>query len=67
MKGVEAEGVIIETLRNRHRVRLTNGHECLCHESGKIITRKIRVTVGDSVKVELSPYDLTRGRITYRL
>lgn len=66
VKGVEAQGVIVEMLRNRHRVRLTTGHEALCHESGKITTRKIRLTVGDSVTVELSPYDLTRGRIVYR-
>lgn len=42
------------------------GHECLCRASGKLITRKIQLLVGDKVSVELSPFDLTRGRITFR-
>ena len=42
------------------------GHECLCRVSGKLITRKIQLLVGDNVTVELSPFDLTRGRITFR-
>lgn len=58
---------MIETLPNAmFRVKLANGHEVLAHASGRIRLHFIRVLGGDKVLVELSPYDLTRGRITYR-
>ena len=66
-KGVEVEGTVRETLPNAmFRVELENGHEVLAHVSGKIRMNFIRILPGDKVTVELSPYDLTRGRITYR-
>jgi len=49
------------------RVKLDNGHEILCHLSGKLRMNRIRLTPGDEVLVEITPYDLTKGRITYRL
>ena len=66
---IEAEGVIEEALPNAmFRVVLDNGgHKVLAHVSGKIRMNFIRIIPGDKVKVELSPYDLTRGRITFRL
>lgn len=65
---VEMEGQVTESLRNAmFRVRLTNGCQVLAYISGKIRRNYIRILVGDRVKVELSPYDLTKGRITYRL
>jgi translation initiation factor IF-1 len=61
------DGKIIETLPNAtFRVELENGHEVLAYLSGKMRKYYIRVLLGDRVKVELSPYDLTRGRIVYR-
>lgn len=61
------EGKIIEALPNTtFRVQLENGHEVLAYLSGKMRKHYIRVLLGDSVRVELSPYDLTRGRIVYR-
>ncbi len=64
---IEVEGTVKEALPNAvFRVELANGHEVLAHVSGKIRLRYIRVTPGDKVLVELSPYDLTRGRITWR-
>jgi translation initiation factor IF-1 len=61
------EGKIIETLPNAtFRVELENGHNVLAYLSGKMRKYYIRVLLGDKVKVEMSPYDLTRGRITYR-
>ena len=64
---IEVEGTVIETLPNAmFRVELTNGHHLLAHVSGKIRMNFIRVLPGDRVTVQLSPYDLTRGRITYR-
>ena len=64
---IEVEGVIMEALPNAmFRVKLENGHEVLAHISGKIRMHFIRILPGDTVKVELSPYDLSRGRITYR-
>lgn len=64
---IEAEGTIVEALPNAmFRVRLDSGHEVLAHISGKIRMFYIRVLLGDRVLVELSPYDLTRGRIVYR-
>jgi len=65
---IEFEGTIIESLPNAmFRVELENGHMVLAHISGKIRKNFIRILPGDKVKVELTPYDLTRGRITYRL
>ncbi len=64
---LEMDGEVIEALPNAmFRVRLTNGHELLAMLSGKMRKNYIRVFLGDRVRVELSPYDLTRGRITYR-
>jgi translation initiation factor IF-1 len=61
------EGKIIDTLPNAmFKVELENGHEVLAYLSGKMRKYYIRVLLGDRVKVEMSPYDLTRGRITYR-
>ena len=64
---IEMEGVILETLPNTmFRVKLDNGHELLAHLAGKMRRFRIRVLPGDKVRVEVSPYDLDRGRITYR-
>lgn len=64
---IEIEGTVVETLPNAmFKVELENGHEVLAHVSGKIRMNYIRILPGDKVTVELSPYDLTRGRITYR-
>ena len=64
---IEIEGVVVETLPNAmFKVELQNGHIVLAHVSGKITMHYIRILPGDKVTVELSPYDLTRGRITYR-
>jgi translation initiation factor IF-1 len=65
---VEVEGKVIEPLPNAmFRVELANGHKVLAHVSGKLRMHFIRILPGDRVTVELSPYDLSRGRITYRL
>lgn len=65
---IEMEGEIIESLRNRmFRVRLDNGHELLGYTAGRMKRYRIRMLLGDRVRVELSPYDLARGRIVYRL
>lgn len=65
---VEVEGRVTEPLPNAmFRVELDSGHEVLAHISGKLRLNFIRILPGDRVRVELSPYDLTRGRITYRL
>lgn len=64
---IEVEGTVIETLPNAmFRVELPNGHRVLAHISGKMRMHFIRILPGDKVTVELSPYDLSRGRITYR-
>ncbi|APB32136.1 translation initiation factor IF-1 [Vagococcus teuberi] len=64
---IEIEGTVVETLPNAmFKVELENGHVILAHVSGKIRMHYIRILPGDKVTVELSPYDLTRGRITYR-
>ncbi|NLC34177.1 MAG: translation initiation factor IF-1, partial [Erysipelothrix sp.] len=64
---IEMEGVIVDTLPNaQFKVELPNGHEILAHVSGKIRMHYIRILPGDRVTVEISPYDLTRGRITFR-
>ena len=66
-KGVEVEGTIVEALPNAmFRVELENKHRVLAHISGKMRKHFIRILPGDRVLVELSPYDLTRGRIVYR-
>lgn len=64
---IEVEGTVIDTLPNTmFKVELENGHEILAHVSGKIRMNYIRILPGDKVTVEMSPYDLTKGRITYR-
>jgi translation initiation factor IF-1 len=64
---IEVEGTVLEPLPNAmFRVQLENGHKVLAHVSGKMRMHFIRILPGDRVKVALSPYDLTRGRITYR-
>ena len=64
---IEVEGKVKEALPNANfKIELANGHEVLAHVSGKLRMNFIRVIPGDRVLVELSPYDLTRGRITYR-
>jgi translation initiation factor IF-1 len=66
-EAIEVEGTIVEPLPNAmFRVELANGHRVLAHVSGKIRMNYIRVLPGDRVLIELSPYDLTHGRITYR-
>jgi translation initiation factor IF-1 len=65
--GIEVEGIVVECLRNTNfRVELTNGHKVLAHISGKIRKNYIKILPEDRVLVELSPYDLTRGRIIFR-
>ena len=64
---IEIEGVVTDTLPDtKFKVKLENGHEILAHVSGKIRMHYIRILPGDKVTVEISPYDLTRGRITFR-
>ncbi|NQU08891.1 MAG: translation initiation factor IF-1 [Candidatus Abyssubacteria bacterium] len=66
-EAIEVEGTVVEPLPNAmFRVELKNGHRVLAHISGKMRMHFIRILPGDTVKVELSPYDLTRGRIVYR-
>ena len=65
---IEVEGVVIESLPNAEfKVKLDTGQDIMAHISGRIRKHYIRVLLGDKVKVELSPYDMTRGRITYRM
>ena len=65
--GIEVDGEIVETLPNAMcRVKLENDHVVLAHVSGKMRMHYIKILPGDTVKLELSPYDLSRGRITYR-
>ncbi len=67
-EAIEVEGKVIEALPNTmFRVELENGHVLLAHISGKMRMHFIRILPGDKVKLELSPYDLSKGRITYRL
>lgn len=64
---IEVEGVVMKVLpATMYRVKLENGHELLAHISGKMRKHFIKITTGDRVTVQLSPYDLTKGRITYR-
>lgn len=65
---IEMEGEIIESLRNRmFRIRLENGHEMIGYTAGRMKRYRIRMMLGDRVRIEVSPYDLDRGRIVYRL
>ena len=64
---IEFQGVVLELLPNAmFKVKLENNHEILAHSSGKMRKNRIRVLAGDKVTVELTPYDLTKGRITFR-
>ncbi len=64
---IELDGIIVESLSNAmFRVELENGHMVLAHISGKMRMHYIKILTGDKVKLEMSPYDLTKGRITYR-
>ncbi len=64
---IELEGTVVDTLPNTmFRVELENGHVVTAHISGKMRKHYIRILTGDKVKVEMTPYDLTKGRITYR-
>jgi len=64
---IEQDGVIVETLPNAmFKVELSNGHVILAHISGKMRQNYIRILLGDKVRVEMSPYDLTKGRISFR-
>ena len=64
---IEMSGEVIELLpATSFKVKLENGHEILAHLSGKMRMHRIRILIGDKVKVEMTPYDLTKGRITYR-
>lgn len=66
-KSIKVDGTILETLPNASfRVKLENGHEVLSHISGKMRMHYIKILPGDKVSLELSPYDLSRGRIVYR-
>jgi translation initiation factor IF-1 len=66
-ENIEMEGMVVETLPNTmFRVELDNGHVIIAHLSGKMRKNYIRILTGDRVKVEVTPYDLTKGRITYR-
>ncbi|MCC2638896.1 MAG: infA [Moraxellaceae bacterium] len=67
-ESLEMDGVVIETLPNTmFRVQLENGHVVIAHISGKMRKHYIRILTGDAVKVEMTPYDLSKGRITYRV
>ncbi|MEC9291932.1 MAG: translation initiation factor IF-1 [Pseudomonadota bacterium] len=64
---IELDGTVVDTLPNTmFKVKLENGHEILAHISGKMRQFNIRILAGDTVTVEMTPYDLTKGRITYR-
>lgn len=66
-EGIEVEGVVTQALANtRFRVKLEVGHEIIAHVAGRMRKNFIRIVPGDKVKVELSPYDMSKGRITYR-
>ena len=66
-EAITLEGTVVETLANtKFRIRIESGHEILAHISGKMRKHFIRIIPGDRVTVEVSPYDLTRGRITFR-
>lgn len=65
---IEAEGKVLEILPNQmFKVELENGHVITCYTGGKMRKNKIRIVAGDKVRCELTPYDLTKGRVTYRI
>ena len=65
---IQMQGEVLENLPNAtFRVKLENGHEIIAHISGRMRKNYIRILTGDTVKVEMTPYDLTKGRITYRM
>ena len=65
---IEAEGKVLEILPNQmFKIELDNGHVITCYTGGKMRKNKIRIVAGDRVKIELTPYDLTKGRVTYRI
>ena len=65
---IEAEGKVLEILPNQmFKVELSNGHIITCYTGGKMRKNRIRIVAGDSVKIEMSPYDMEKGRITYRI
>ena len=65
---IEIEGTIVDVLPNQmFKVELENKHQVICYTGGKMRQFKIRMVAGDSVKVEMTPYDLSKGRITYRI
>lgn len=66
LEPIQWDGVVTSFCRDTYRVQLPNGHEITARISGHMRQHRIRVVAGDAVKVELSPYDLSRGRITYR-
>ena len=67
-EAIVLEGTVVETLANtKFRIQIDSGHQILAHISGKMRRNYIRIIPGDKVTVEVSPYDLTRGRITYRM
>jgi len=66
-EAIEVDGTVVEALANtRFRVQLDSGHKVIAHVAGRMRKHFIRIVPGDKVRVELSPYDLTKGRITYR-
>ncbi len=66
-EAIEVQGTVIEMMRGtQFKVQLQNGHVILAHISGKMRKNNIKIILGDRVRVEMSPYDLTKGRITYR-
>jgi translation initiation factor IF-1 len=66
-ENIELDGEVVDTLPNTtFKVKLENGHTIIAHISGKMRKHYIRILTGDKVKVEMTPYDLTKGRITYR-
>ena len=66
-ESIEVEGVVTQALANtRFRIKIEGGHELIAHVAGRMRKNFIRIVPGDKVKVELSPYDLTKGRITFR-
>ena len=65
---IEAEGKVLEILPNQmFKIELDNGHVITCYTGGKMRKNKIRIVAGDRVKIEMTPYDLTKGRVTYRI
>lgn len=64
---IEMDGQVLEAMRNgQYKVKLDNGHELLAYTGGKMRKYRIRIVLGDRVRVEMSPYDLNRGRVSYR-